>query len=159
DDRVPLVELDARGVGARVGVEVDVGELLEVDAGAAADARGADQVGLVGGDLAVLGAGDAHLPGGGRPVAGGGGLGRAIEHQLDGRLGLEGQLGGGDALHVGAELAAEAAAHVVGDALDVDVGDARLEVPGQQVCREEDGLGRAPDGQVVALPLGDEAVR
>ena len=52
---------------------------------------------------------------------------------LTGARGLAGQLGGGGALDVGAELAAEAAAHVMGDALDARRRD--LEMHRQRVRR------------------------
>ncbi len=70
---------------------------------------------------------------------------------------LAGQVGRDDRVLAHAELAAEAAAHVVLD--DGDVGRRDLEGPGQAVADAVDVLGRVVDDEVVALPRGDAAVR
>src|SRR5690606_15221436 len=81
----------------------------------------------------------------------------AVEHQVHGRAGLPGQPGAGDALHVRTELAAEAAAHVLGDDADIRLRDAeaRRETFGGAV----DGLRAHPGRQPVAFPLAHAAVR
>ena len=92
------------------------------------------------------------------PVAGGGDFLLAVEHELDRGAGAAGQLGGGDALDVRAELAAEAAAHVVGDALHL--GRRHAEPAGERRRRPRPCLRGGPDGQpAVRVPLGDQAVR
>ena len=70
---------------------------------------------------------------------------------------LPGQVGRDDRVLARAELAAEAAAHVVFN--DSDVGRRDLEGPGQAVADAVDVLGRVVDDEVVALPRGDAAVR
>ncbi len=81
----------------------------------------------------------------------------AIEHQLDRQLRDPGQLGADDALRVGRELAAEAAAHVLGDGVDVGLRDA--EALRESLRALNHRLGRDPRGQLVAVPLADGAVR
>ena len=67
------------------------------------------------------------------------------------------QLGADDALRVGRELAAEAAAHVLRDGVDVGLRDAE---PLRESLRAlNHRLRRDPRGQLVAVPLADGAVR
>ena len=81
----------------------------------------------------------------------------AIEEQLDGDLGFLRELRADEALRVGAELAAEAAAHVLRD--DADVGARNLEALREAVLRAVDALRGHPRRQLVAVPLADAAVR
>ncbi len=80
----------------------------------------------------------------------------AIEHQLDRRVcGLR-QPRAQQSLHVGAELAAEAAAHELRD--DAHVGLRDLEPLRESFARAVDRLRRHPRRQVVAVPLAHAAV-
>jgi hypothetical protein len=92
-----------------------------------------------------------------RPVAGRQMLFLAVEHHLHGRARLLRELGADDALDVRAELAAEPAAHVLGD--DADIRLRNPERLGEAFARAVHGLRRCPRRQVVALPLADAAVR
>ena len=92
-----------------------------------------------------------------RPVARRQVLVLAIEQQLDGGPGLPGELRADDALRVGSELAAEPAAHVLGD--DADVGLRDVQRRGKLLARAVDGLRGRPGGQLVAVPLADTPVR
>ena len=62
----------------------------------------------------------------------------AIEEQFDGGAGLFGELRADDALRIGAELAAEATAHVFRD--DADVGLRDVERLGELLARAVHGL-------------------
>ena len=100
---------------------------------------------------------DLDLGEGRRAVAGHGQLGVAVEHQLDRRAGDLGELGAVDPPAVGAELAAEAAAHVLGD--HPHVGGRDAEPLGELRGDPRDRLRRAPGGEVVRLrPVADLAV-
>jgi hypothetical protein len=92
-----------------------------------------------------------------RPVADADGVVAPRVQDLDRPPGLAGQVRRRDRIIAEAELAAEAAAHVVLD--DGDVGRRELEGPGQAVADAVDALGRIVDDEVVALPHGDAAVR
>ena len=93
------------------------------------------------------------------PVAAGGDFLVAVEHELDRGAGLAGQLGGGDALDVGAELAAEPAAHVVGDALDLGRRHARTGRPARPAVPTVACVEAQTVSPPSCVPLGDEAVR
>src|ERR1700732_1315254 len=94
---------------------VDVGN--RADRSSVGGAWGAPRVNLVGGEGAILIAGNLDFAVGRRPVTGRRELIGAVEHQLHRRARFLGEFGGDLALDVRAELAAEAAAHVMGDAL------------------------------------------
>ena len=81
----------------------------------------------------------------------------AIEHHLHRRAGLLGQLRARHALDVGPELAAEPAAHELGNHADVRLRNA--ERLGESFARAVNGLRRRPGRQVFALPLAHAAVR
>ena len=143
-----------------------VGEMIEIgrgDARAAATARafaaaadaGRAVVGDVGGDeLAVLVRGEFELLDGGGAVADGEALVEAREHDLDGRAGGLGELGGQLVVIARAEFRAETAAHVIADYFDV--GLRKVEETGQAFPHAEDALGGGPRLDLVALD-GDGA--
>jgi hypothetical protein len=90
------------------------------------------------------------------PVAGDQVLVLAVEHDLDRRARRLRELRGDHELHVGAELAAEPAAHVVGD--HPRVGLRNAETVRDAVARGVDPLRRHVQQQLVAVPLGNPAV-
>ena len=102
----------------RDGVEVNVGQCLEVDRRPARGrALGAVAIHVEGCDGTVFRASDLDRAVDARPVARGGDLLLAVEHDLDRRAGLLRQLGGRISLGTRVELAAATATHVVSDAL------------------------------------------
>src|SRR6185312_12239822 len=81
----------------------------------------------------------------------------AIEEQLDGPAGFLREPRADEALRVGTELAAEAAAHVLRD--DADVRAWNLQALREAVLRAVDALRGDPRRELVAVPLADAAVR
>src|SRR5207247_6620323 len=80
-----------------------------------------------------------------------------IEHQLHRRFGLTGELRTEDALYVGRELAAEAAAHVLRDHAYVRLRNPeRLRKTLRALMH---ALRRHPRRELVAVPLADGSVR
>ncbi len=80
----------------------------------------------------------------------------AIQHQLHGSVREFREARADDDLHVAAELAAEAAPHVVRDHAHVALRNLQR-VGGPLACRVH-GLRRHPRGQLVAVPFADPAV-
>ena len=96
-----------------------------------------------------------------RGVAGAEVLLVTVQHQLHGSARLLGQLAGHDRKRGSRggrrELAAEAPAHVLGDHVDVLAVDA--ERLGHAIAHGEHSLRGGPDRELIAVPLGDDAVR
>src|SRR3954467_3428454 len=81
----------------------------------------------------------------------------AIEEQLHRPAGVLREPRADEALRVGTELAAEAAAHVLRD--DTDVRARNLQALREAVLRPMHALRRYPCRELVAVPLADAAVR
>ncbi len=137
-----------------------VGDLEDIGdgriAGAAGTARGPG-LRAPGDDRAVLLRSHLDLAVRRRPVTSYRDLRPAVQHQLHRRARQLGQLGALDAPAVDAELAAVAAAHVVGH--HVDVGGRNTETLGELSGEPGHGLGGAPGVERVgSRPLADLAV-
>src|SRR5260370_31782096 len=97
------------------------------------------------------------MRGGRRAIAGVEMLLFAIEHQLDRKLRLLRKLRADQTLGVRTKLAAEPAAHVLRDAVDVRLRD--LQPLCELLCRLNHGLRRNPGRELVSVPLADATVR
>ena len=149
------------------GVDVDVGmrappvwkhvdvrqRIVRTRAGAA----GAPRRRIKCGQLAVRADAGAHLRESGRPIARGEMLFLAIEHQLHRRIRGFCKPRAQQALHVGPELAAEPAAHELGD--HAHVGLRNLEALREALARAVHRLCRHPRGEILAVPLAHATVR
>ena len=80
----------------------------------------------------------------------------AIEHQLDRCLRRPGQPGADEPLCVGTKLAAETAAHELGDHADVRLRN--LQATRETLTRPVDGLRRHPGREVLAVPFAQATV-
>ena len=80
----------------------------------------------------------------------------AIAHELDRRGGLLRQVRGQQTPIARAELSPETSAHEVGD--DADLALFQPEDVGQFIADAERALGGSPDGELIGLEVGDDAV-
>ena len=148
------VDVDVGVRAAAIGEDVDV---RQRKARAGAGAAGAPRLRVEERQHAVGGDARLDLCKRRRPVAGREVLFLAIEHQLDRRVGGLRETRADQALRIGGELAAEAAAHELGDHANVGLRD--LEAGGEALARAVHRLRRDPRREVLAVPFADAAVR